>query len=68
MVDYMFGKKKEAGGEELPIGEQIEENPFEMEFMKDFYDVVPAKVKFEDIPKIKESKKNWSIGMRKLEE
>jgi hypothetical protein len=71
MVDYMFGKKKDKDGqpaEDLPIGEQIEENPFEMEFMKDFIDVVPAKVQFEDIPKIRDAKQDWSLGMRKIEQ
>jgi len=68
MVDYMFGKKKDKDGADLPIGEQIEEDPFEMEFMKDFREVVPASISFEDIPKIRDSKKDWSLGMRKIEE
>ena len=52
MVDYMFGKKKDKEGAELPIGEEIAEDPFEMDFMKDFIDVIPSKIQFEDIPKI----------------
>jgi len=44
----MFGKRKEEeakkGCEHMAIGEQIDENPLEMEFMKDFIDVVPEKV------------------------
>ena len=70
--DDVIGKKKDeeqkdGGGEQLPIGEQIDENPLEMEFMKDFIDVIPEKVKFDDIPTIKESRKSWSVGMRKIE-
>ena len=73
MIDYMFGKKKEeeaknGGCEHLPIGEQIDENPIEFEFMKDFLEVVPEKVNFDDIPTIKESRKSWSVGMRKIED
>lgn len=68
MVDYMFGKKKDKeGGDDKTIGQEIEEDPFEMDFMKDFIDVVPQKVQFEDIPKIHESKRDWHQGIRKIE-
>ena len=39
-----------------------------MEFMLDFIDVVPEKVKIDDLPTIKESRKSWSVGMRKIED
>lgn len=69
MLDYMFGKKKaDPKCEHMPIGELIDEDPLEMDFMKDFIDVVPEKVKFEDIPTIKESRKSWTVGMRKIED
>ena len=76
MVDYMFGKKPKAEEEkdedgnpiEKGIGERIEENPYEMEFMKPYLEVVPERISMEKIPKINEMKTTWRVGMRKVEE
>ena len=74
MVNYMFGKKPEEEKDEdgnpieKGIGERIEENPLEMEFMKSYLDVVPERISMEKIPKINEMRTVWRVGMRKVEE
>lgn len=70
----MFGKKPEEEKDEdgnpieKGIGERIEENPLEMEFMKEYLDVVPERISMEKIPKINEMRTVWRVGMRKVEE
>ena len=71
MVDYMFGKPKEdedGNPIELSIGERIEENPLEMEFMKAYLDVVPEKITMDKVPRIMEMRTEWRVGMRVVEE
>ena len=74
MVDYMFGKKPEEEKDEdgnpieKSIGERIEENPLEMEFMKPYLDVVPESISLAKIPRINEMRTEWRVGMRKVEE
>ena len=67
------GEAPEEGAEgeeakEQSIGERIEENPLEMEFMKPYLDLVPEKITMDKVPRIMEMRTEWRVGMRVVEE